>query len=272
MIEEIIELKGASNGPTSVILVGVHGNEKCGVFALQKILQTLNIEFGRVLFAYGNPRAIDQNVRFTEMNLNRAFKPNGLYTEQEKNTYEYQRAQFLKNYLNQADALLDVHASFTPDSKRFIICENNSEKIAQYLPFNLVSSGFDKLEPGGTDGYMNSQNKIGICVECGYLGDSSSTQVAEEAILNFLSARHHINRQIKKYPQTKIKFNSIYFTKTNNFRLNKDFIDFEEIKKGELIGSDSNEEIRALEDSVIIFARNRNTVGDEAFLLGNYYI
>src|SRR5438128_1272905 len=111
-MDEIIELKGSESGSTSMILVGIHGDEKCGIDALKKILPTLQVKRGRVLIAYGNPRAIEQNVRFTEANLNRMFKSDDRLSESDKKSYEYQRAQFLKPYLDQADALLDVHASF----------------------------------------------------------------------------------------------------------------------------------------------------------------
>lgn len=270
MMEDIIEITGALPGPTSMVIGGVHGNEKCGVQALNKLLPTLKIQKGRVLFAYGNPRAIAQNVRLTEMNLNRAFKNPALYSEKEKATYEYKRAQFLKIYLDQAEALLDVHASFTPDSQRFAICESDSLEMVKYLPFDLVATGFDTLEPGATDGYMNNQKKIGICVECGYLDDPLSTEIAEEAILQFLIARGHLEGSPKIHKQAKINFDFIYFTKTDNFRLTKDFADFEQISTGQLIGTDGAEEIRALQDGVIIFARNRNTKNDEAFLTGKY--
>src|ERR1700674_4153678 len=115
MTDEVIELIGKEKGSTSMILVGVHGDEKCGVEAINKILPNLQIEKGRVLIAYGNPRAIELNIRFTEANLNRMFKSNDHLSESDKKSYEYKRAQFLKKYLDQADALLDVHASFTPN-------------------------------------------------------------------------------------------------------------------------------------------------------------
>jgi len=270
MTNDIIELNGSIAGPTSIILVGVHGNEKCGVEALEKLLPTLTIKKGRVLIGYGNPRAIEQDVRFTEINLNRAFKAANLYSQSERESYEYQRAQFLKTYLNQADILLDIHASTTPNSQPFIICENNALKITKYLPFVLVNSGFDKLHPGGTDSYMNNQGKIGICVECGYLGDPLSMKKAEESILAFLTARGHVNGLLKISKQSNIKFNSIYFTKTNRFHLAKEFNDFEEVTAGQLIGTDEAEEIRALESGIIIFAGNYNLVGSEAFVFGQY--
>ena len=270
MTNDIIELNSLATGPTSIILVGVHGNERCGVEALEKLLPTLRISRGRVLIGYGNPRAIEQDARFTEMNLNRAFKEANLFSEAEKETYEYQRAQFLKPYLDQADALLDIHASFSKKSKRFIICENDAKKIAKYLPCDLVASGFDKLEPGGTDGYMYNRGKIGICVECGCLSDTASTEVAEKAILAFLITRGHIDGQLNASQQSNINFDYLYFTKTNNFKLAKEFDDFEELSSGQLIGLDGLEEIRAPKSGVIIFARDRNLIGDEAFLFGEY--
>lgn len=268
MFEEITQLTGKEAGPTSIILVGVHGDERCGIDALASILLTLEIERGKVLFAYGNPRAIELNRRFTEANLNRMFKSDSLLSDIEKRSYEYQRAQFLKKYLNQADALLDVHASFTPNSKPFVICEKNSKGIVEYLPVDLVVTGFDQVEPGGTDYYMNSIGKIGICVECGYLGNLESTEIAKKSILAFLKARGHLPNDMMAIKQSYIQMYDIYMTKSNSFSLSKLFDDFEEVSKDQLLGMDGSREVRAEKESVILFARNREQIGDEAFLLG----
>ncbi|MFH1145855.1 MAG: succinylglutamate desuccinylase/aspartoacylase family protein [bacterium] len=268
MFEEITQLIGKGKGPISIILAGVHGDEKCGVEAVGKILPNLKIERGKVLFCYGNPRAIEANQRFTEINLNRMFKSDDLLSKNEKESYEYKRAQFLKNYFNQADALLDIHASFTPNSKPFIICEANAKGIIEYLPVDLIVSGFDKVEPGGTDYYMNSIGKIGICVECGYLGNHESAKIAEESIFAFLKARGHITNDANPRKQSYVRVYDLYMTKTDNFTLSKPFDDFEEISKDQIIGTDGEKEIRVEKESVILFARNRKQVGDEAFLLG----
>lgn len=268
MKKNFTQLIGKEEGLTSVILAGVHGDEKCGVEAFEKLLPNLQIERGRVLFGYGNPRAIEINKRFTEANLNRMFKRDDLLSKEDKESYEYKRAQFLKNYLNQADALLDIHASFTPNSKPFIICEANAKGIIEYLPVDLIVSGFDQVEPGGTDYYMNSIGKIGICVECGYLGNAQSTKIAEESIVAFLQARGHIKKEVNSYKHSYICMYDLYITKTNKFTLSKTFDDFEEISEGQIIGTDGEKEIRAEKRGVILFARNRNKIGDEAFLLG----
>jgi succinylglutamate desuccinylase len=234
------------------------------------ILPSLKIKRGRVLIGYGNPKAIEQSVRFVEADLNRMFKPDSLISEDEKKSYEFERAQFIKKYLDQADVLLDVHASSSPKSKSFLICETNAGNIARYLPFNLAVSGFDEFEPGGTDYYMNSIGKVGICVECGYLKNLKSEQIAEKSILAFLAAQGHIEKDLKVYKKSFIRIYDLYKTKTDNFSLIKEFKDFERVFKNQIIGLDGGDEVIVTRNGVILFARNRNNIGTEAFLLGEY--
>ena len=268
MFEEIIKITGKEKGTTSIVLVGVHGDEKCGVEALEKILPNLKIERGVVLFGYGNPRAIETTKRYTEANLNRMFNGDEMLTTKEKESYEYQRAQFLKSFLNKADALLDIHASSIPKSKAFDICEANAEEIVKFLPVDLVVSGFDKVEPGGTDYYMNSNGKIGICLECGYIQDSQSAKVAEESIFAFLKARGHITNNLTPQKQSYIRMFKKDFAKTDKFTLSKPFENFEIVEENHLIGIDGPEEIKAPKQSSILFAHNGTKIGDEVFLLG----
>ncbi len=261
-------IKGKDKGPVSLVIVGVHGNEVCGIKALDQILPNLQIERGEVIFVYGNPRAIEQNKRYVEANLNRMFVDDKLLSAEEKNSYEYSRAQFLKTVLDKADALLDVHASSIPKTRPFIICERNAIDIIKYLPAKNVTFGFDEVEPGATDYYMNKNNKIGICFECGYLGDDYATEVAKQAILSFLSARGHLSLELKQNQQQYFQMYIRYLTKTDNFVLTKQFEDFEIVKAGQVIGVDGKEEVRSPQESIILFAHNINKKGGEAFLLG----
>lgn len=269
-MEDIITIKGEESGPTSMILVGVHGNERCGVEAIQKLLPKLRIDKGTVHIGYGNPRAIEQGVRFIEVNLNRMFKSDDTLSVEQKNSYEYGRAQYLKEYMDQADVLLDIHASSNSESRIFAICESNADEIIKYLPVPLIVSGFDTIQPGGTDWYMNMIGKIGICVECGYLADPSATIVAEESILNFLVARGHNIGKTNRQEQRRIHVYELYYSKTDSFKLTKVFYDFEEINKGDVIGIDGEESVVVEKDSIILFAHDRDKRGEEAFLLGEY--
>lgn len=267
-MEEFVEIIGKEAGPTSVILAGVHGDERGGIEALQKLLPTLKIEKGRVFLGFGNPRAIEQNKRFTETNLNRMFKPDSMLSDEEKMSYEYSRAQFIKKYLDQADALLDLHASYVPDGKPFIICEPIARDIVDFLPVQTVVFCFDQIQPGGTDYYMNKCGGVGVCVECGYLDDASSVQVASESILSFLGAMGHTKSTNRPLTRSYFSIYEMYMTKTDSFTLDKSFVDFEKILEGQLIGVDGDKEVRAQKESIVLFARDCKKVGEEAFLLG----
>lgn len=268
MFEEIIQLTGKNHGSVSIILAGVHGNETCGIAAIKKILPNLKIERGSVMFGYGNPRAIKANQRYVEANLNRMFNNAAALSAQDRVSYEYHRAQVLKNYLNKAEALLDLHASSIPNSKPFAICESNAVGIVKFFPVDLVVSGFDQVEPGATDYYMNRLEKIGICLECGYIKNLRSTKIATEGILAFLKARGHLTNNLVPNQQSYVRMYKKYFARTNNFTLAKPFENFELVKKNQLIGTDGLTKIKATKQSLILFAHHGNKIGAEVFLLG----
>jgi succinylglutamate desuccinylase len=267
MLEEIVEIKGKQKGPTSIIIAGIHGNEDCGPKAFQKILPKLKIEKGRIFFIYGNPLALRNKKRFIDYDLNRLFKNARTLSKQEKTSYEYQRALLIKKCLRKATALLDIHASQTRGSQPFIICEPKSYKLATYLPANIIISGFDKFEPGGTDYFMNRLGKKGICLECGYAGAMGATKIAESGIMAFLKALNHLPNKTASTNKQLYKISSLYRTKTKKFQLTREFRDFEIIEAGQTIGLDGSEKIIAHQKCSILFARNRKMIGAEAFIL-----
>ncbi len=257
---------GREPGPTSVIFVGIHGNETCGPEALADILPNIEINNGRVIFAYGNLEAMARNAREYQANLNRMFKPDNELTAEERASYEYARAQELKPLMEEADVLLDIHASFNQDTKPFIICEPNGYEIASALPFNFAVSGFDDVEPGGTDYYMNKIGKIGICAECGYLGQAEAVEKAKATILAFLAARGHTRTSTTTTNQLKtLTLTDIYITKSD-FQLVKTFPYFEPVREGQLIGYDGTLEVYAPRDGYILFTRTNLPRNEEAFL------
>jgi succinylglutamate desuccinylase len=268
-VQEYKEVLGKKPGPTSVILAGVHGNELPGIKVIIKMMRTLRVKRGRVLLVLGNPNAIASGKRKTEQNLNRMFRKKRLLTNEERLSYEGLRATYIKSFLNQADALLDVHASETKKTRPFVICESNGFGIAKHLPFGLIVSGFDKVSPGGTDEYMNLKGKLGLCVECGYIKDPKAVRRADTAIRSFLAAMGHIPfpKHHKPRVQKRMRLRSIYHNQEAPFKLAKPWDDFETIRRGTIVGMDGKNPVRAKKDFVIIFPDNCNTVGEEAFYL-----
>lgn len=267
MVHDSEVVRGAHPGNTSVIFVGVHGNETPGIEALRAFDAT-RIVAGEVRFALGNPRAVAQNVRFVEANLNRMFREEGLRA-QERASYEYGRAQELIPLITGAHALLDIHASNSPQSEPFCICEPHAFALAALLPAQRLVSGFDALEPGGTDGYMNRCGGKGICFEAGYIHDPASIMRATWALETFLHAQGHLAEApvFAHQPPQELTMEELYHTQ-EHFIPAKTFADFEAVSKGTVIGTDGGKAVCASADGVVLFVRAREHAGEEAFLFG----
>ena len=275
----IFTIQGKQSGPEITIMAGVHGNEKSGILAIIRLLSMIQtgqliIKKGRLNLIFGNIQAIGMNKRQGAMNLNRAFRPEAQLSAAELKTYERIRAIELMPILRRTDALLDLHSSMNKESTPFIICEPHSYPIAAKLPVDIVSRGWDIIEAGGTDYFVN-QNPIGhnygICIECGFHDDPKGPDKAFKAAMIFLSEFGCISPQKKYEPsnkkQRRIWANYIYHTKTN-FKLASEFADFQALTNGTLIGYDGKKEVYSENDGVIIFPHDCEGPNDEAFIFG----
>ena len=252
-------------GPTITIIAGTHGDEVCGIKAFKKVIPNLKLKKGKVYFILGNLKAIKLNKRQYQSNLNRMYKDDSLIDEKTKQSYEYQRSREIMPYLNDSEALLDIHSAMIKDSIPFAICEKPFIDIAKVLPIKTIATGFTAMEPGGTDGYMFSQGKVGMCIECGNHISDLSDYNAIEAIYSFLNYFDMIYLPIQK--TANVYF--IYKTK-NNFKPIKYFKDFEPIEKGSLIGYDGDKKVLAQKNGFVLFVISRNKPDKEAFLLGEF--
>lgn len=189
------------HGPRRVlILVGIHGNEPCGVLATAMILQKkqlitsdANITAEDLLqdenwttqletlfdsltieFLLGNPVALKQNRRFIGKNLNRLFDMNTLCDSElaHKDGYKYElhRARLITESIRHADFVLDIH-SCSADVGSFALPSSLdlSECLAEHLPVKFViESLVHQCLDGGTTLDVALLNDVpGVCVECG---------------------------------------------------------------------------------------------------------
>lgn len=266
-MNSIIKKESGNKGKTLAIFCGVHGNEKAGVFAVEKALKDIEIKKGAVYFVFANPKAIEQNKRFIEKNLNRCF-----LDEQKGNSHEEKRAVELMKILDHSDALLDIHASNNPETTPFAITDNGLD-VVKNMDFKIVATGFDNIEPGATDAYMKNRNKIGICLECGYSGKSDeNTDLAYNSIIQFLEYFDIIDKIL---PKSNIKQKVLHVDKvqkvtSENFKLTKRFADFQTIEKGLVIAKDESREYIADKERVILFGTPGKPVGAEAYILGTW--
>ncbi|MBW2997972.1 succinylglutamate desuccinylase/aspartoacylase family protein [Candidatus Woesearchaeota archaeon] len=264
---DLFVMDSSVSGPNVLILGGVHGNEYCGVRAIDEVINKnlISLNKGKVTFVYANREAINKEVRFVEENLNRCFLEDKLKT----NSYEERMAQDIMKIMDSCDVCLDLHASSCKNSIPFIICENNALEYIKDFPIEIVCGGFDEHEPGGTDYYMNLLGKVGICVECGYKEDLRTKDVAITCITNILSSLGMIDYNVKRHPKEFLEVNELYQPK-EEFKLIKEFDDFEKMSEGSVIGYDGDNEVRTKSNGFILFARDVKKLDPDrdAFLYG----
>jgi len=250
-------IDGNREGKTIAVVAGVHGNEKAGVEAIKSLLP-FKINQGRLIFVIANEKAIEKNVRFIETDLNR------LFNCKTPETMEKRIANKMKPLLNQADAMLDLHSSFSKDTFPFCICEENSVEVAKQLPGKIILTGLTKFHKGSTDEYMYKHGKIGICIECGYLNSKKARDIAKKAVRSFCIAFGIIKGRNRKKEQRILKATELYKNKST-FKLKKSFKDFEKVNC--LIGLDGKEKIKA--KGYILFAQSQKNPKKECFVIAN---
>jgi predicted deacylase len=241
----IREIKGRYDGPTLAVLGAVHGNERCGADAIAKADVTLL--HGRVIFLICNEEALAADERFIDKDLNRSFGT------QSRQTREDRLARDIEKHLDMADAMLDLHASIA-ESSPFAICGHHSISVARRLPITRILTNIDEFHSGSTDWYMNRQGKVGICVECGHLRDPGASRIAQEAIRCFLASYGMIDETVQEKDMPVFRAKSVYRTESE-FTLARPFADFEIVRRGTMIGTDSAD-IYSEEDFNILFARS----------------
>jgi hypothetical protein len=77
-IDRLIGAYGSGDGPTVVVIAGIHGNEPAGVFALLDLLDQLRGDAprfrGKIIGLAGNLAALARGVRYVDADLNRLWR------------------------------------------------------------------------------------------------------------------------------------------------------------------------------------------------------
>ncbi len=258
-------VRGKKRGKIVAVFSGIHGNERAGVLAVKELMKEIKIDAGTLYLVIANPLALEKNKRFLEKNLNRRFLKGN-----KGRALEDKIARKLMKILDDCDALLDLHAFSDPKGKPFAICGTGDSKLASIFDVDLISYGWNDLEPGATDGYMENLKKPAVCLECGPIPKAEEYKdFAKRQVLKFLT---HFGLKDGRKPEAKIKkiirVFRVFKAETNNFTFSKEYRNFEMLPAGRVFATDGEKKIRARKNECIIFPRKNQAIGAEACLLG----
>ncbi|MES2213870.1 MAG: succinylglutamate desuccinylase/aspartoacylase family protein [Patescibacteria group bacterium] len=263
----IIKKKGKLPGKTVAVFAGMHGNEKVGILTLQKVIHEIKVTSGTVYFVFANPPAIAVNKRTINQNLNRLFS-----RDIKGNDPEHKRARELMNLLDKCDALLDIHSYNSKDGEQFAISEKRGFAVLKKMNFPIIGTGFSALGHG-TDGYMESQKKIGMCIECGTTNKYKKfLKLAEDSVYQFLQHFKCIENKIKYSPveQRIVRVKRMLYKQTTKFRFVKEFKDFERLSGGRVFATDGALKLKASQGECMLFPRPGVKVGEEVCVIGEF--
>jgi predicted deacylase len=287
-LPEIFEIDSGNAGLHLVVTGGVHGNEPCGVLAVQRILQEIEqgiitIEHGKVSFVpVCNPRARAQNIRQTERNLNRMMFP-----KSDPKAYEDHLDNVLCPLFDTADVLLDLHSCHS-QSPPFIFLGPQTQENAEYARVLGVSHyvhGFAEalgdatadIDPKfamGTTEYTRAQGGMALTLECGSHRDDTAPEVGYQAILRVLrylglaQVDQALIREQQNTEQHCIRMTQA-FIKEEEGQFAKELQNFTTVQAGEILATyESGKSIIAPADGYIILPKEHETVGEEWFSFG----
>ncbi|MCA9630087.1 MAG: succinylglutamate desuccinylase/aspartoacylase family protein [Myxococcales bacterium] len=244
----ILSKTGELEPPITVVLAALHGNERCGVAAIESVRRdpapfVERQRSGSVVFVHGNPRATEQRRRYTHAgtDINRLFSYAYVDTlAREAWTYEHERALELRPLITGADALLDIHSASQP-TPPFVICDGSPEavRIGSATGFK-VTYGWDgpgMLMDQVSIGSLVSQGKPAVSVECGQHEAPSTMEYAHAVLDSFLVAIGALSGGL---PHTEAEVYRLFarlVKPTHDFVLARDFASFERLDPGESLGS-----------------------------------
>ncbi|WP_424018468.1 succinylglutamate desuccinylase [Halorientalis pallida] len=175
-----MRVETVGDGPAEIAVIGgIHGDEPCGVHAVETLLSA-DVEFRRpVKFVIANEKAQQRDVRYVDEDLNRAFPgdPDG-------DTHESRLAHELS--MEVADCqILALHSTQSYEGL-FALVDEVGEYERRICPRLSVDAVVETCE--FTEGRLFEVTRRLIEVECGFQGSDTATENAVQVTREFLAA------------------------------------------------------------------------------------
>lgn len=267
-------------GPHAAITAIVHGNEPCGAIALDWLMQSdTRPTAGKLSFAFINIAAyeafdpqVPDATRWVEEDFNRLWGPGLLDDPARRVTPEVERARQIRPWLAEVDLLLDIH-SMQHKTEALIIA--GPAVKGRELGHAIGRPGIVVTDKGHAEGVRMrdfadfadpASQRNAALVECGQHWEAAAADIAKECSAEFLRVSGVVTRDFaKSYLETR-PAKSAYrpyevvgpvTIETENFRFAQDWLGFEHLPKGTLIGQDGDRLIHAPHDETVLIMPSR---------------
>ena len=282
------------DGQTFIFCAGIHCNEKAGVHAAKRVLKKLR-ELGgalkaNVYFVYGNKKALDLEVRYLQVDLNRIWnieKLNKVKVGLDENNPEEIELLDIYSIVKEIIAkhpgtkyFIDLHTTSSPTQPFITISDSlNNRKFSSYFSVPVIL-GLEEYLNGPLLTFMNEYGYISLGFEAGEHFSEVSIDNCEAFIWlalyygkclkkkdidNFDHFQQRLNTFGKKNDFYQIDFR--YSIKKNeNFMMVNGFRNFDKIYTDELLAYSDGKEVRARSNG-LIFMPLYQKLGEDGFFI-----
>ena len=275
-VERIIgHLEGDSEGPCIVFFGGIHGNEPAGVFALKQVFDELTEKKttirGNVYAIAGNLWALGQSERFHQTDLNRlwtrekltAMESEGFIPANEDEKEQMALHQLVQDIMSTKSGpfyFFDLHTT-SGKTTPFLTVNDSllNRKFSQQYPAPVIL-GIEEYLDGPLLSYLNELGYVSFGFESGQHDELVAIQnhVAFTYLsLVFAGTIDESSIAFDQYFQSlgsrTSDFYEIYYRcgilKGQHFKMEPGFVNFQRIKKGQLLAHLAGEPIVAPKDT-----------------------
>jgi hypothetical protein len=272
-------------GPRVAVTALVHGNELCGAWVLQELLEAgVRPVRGSLTLAFCNLAAFDtfdanrpDAARFVQEDFNRQW---ALERLQDAGTAERRRAAQLRPFLAGCEALLDLHSMHEPGPPLLLAGphrRNISFAAAMGGGRHIVVDGGHaegtRMRDFGPFGLPDEDPAAAraVLVECGYHGDLATLAVARDACVRFLGLTGALDagvaqrllpdwRQPDQGPPEVLAVEGAVVARSEHFRFTQPFPSIAPIPKaGSVIADDAGDPVvTPFDDCVLVMPSSRH--------------
>ena len=292
----IASIRGSLPGPTLIILGGIHGNEPAGVLAANRVrlrMQQRRAALrGEVVLLRGNTRALEQRLRYIDVDLNRQWTAENVRIAELEN----QGIREVSELLEQRELLtvvrevvsrargeiyfVDLHTTSAHGQPFATVGDTlRNRRFALSFPLTIVL-GLEEQIDGTLLEYVNNLGAITMGVEAGQHEAMTSVDHHEAVIWNATASTGNFRREdlpeLEQY-QSRLKRASggmkvvevrhrHAIVPEDCFKMEPGFTNFQSVRRGKVLARDRTGEIKASETGLILMPLYQ-TLGNDGFFL-----
>ncbi len=284
-------------GPTLCVLAGIHGNERSGITAAQRVIARLQEQetsiAGQVVAFAGNLQALGAEVRYLSRDLNRRWASEhleGLAAQDAVLDSAEDREQrdllacFQSVEERRAGPLVfvDLHSSSAAGSPFICLADTiDNRRVAMATGVPLIL-GIEETIDGASLEYWSRRGVVNFAVEGGRHQDAATVDNHEAVLwllLDYLgmvrseglgdivaSARRQIQSATAGVPDVVEIVERHAITPQDEFVMAPGFLNFQKVARGDVLATDRNGEVRAPADCRVMLPLYQ-AQGDDGFFL-----